>query len=134
MQTILAILKQAGGWNHGLYLKIKNPPHITLVIDAMDEFGPCGLPALSVAQYGDALCKPEMCFELGLADGSHLNPFYYRNDSAGIEQWSRYIYDGDYIHLSDVHMQHERLARQWHNDLRFQGFLEAFERRHPPHP
>ena len=27
MQTILRILKQAGGWHHGLYLKIENPPH-----------------------------------------------------------------------------------------------------------
>ena len=27
MQTILAILKQAGGWHHGLYLKIENPPY-----------------------------------------------------------------------------------------------------------
>lgn len=24
MQTILAILKQAGGWHHGLYLRIEN--------------------------------------------------------------------------------------------------------------
>ncbi len=30
MQTILRILKQAGGWHHGLYLKIENPPHMAL--------------------------------------------------------------------------------------------------------
>ena len=48
MQTILHILKQAGGWHHGLYLKIENPPYMALVIEATDESGPCGLPAISV--------------------------------------------------------------------------------------
>ena len=28
MQTILRILKKAGGWHHGLYLKIENPPYM----------------------------------------------------------------------------------------------------------
>ena len=84
MQTILRILKQAGGWHHGLYLKIENPPYMALVIEATDESGPCGLPAISVAHYGeqngDLMRDPEMCFELGLAGGPHLNPFYCRND------------------------------------------------------
>ncbi len=54
MQTILRILKQAGGWHHGLYLKIENPPCMALVIEATDESGPMGLPAfLSVITGGD---------------------------------------------------------------------------------
>jgi hypothetical protein len=81
MQTILRILKQAGGWHHGLYLKIENPPYMALVIEATDESGPCGLPAISVCHYGeqngDLMRDPEMCFELGFADGPHLNAFYY---------------------------------------------------------
>jgi hypothetical protein len=77
MQTILAILKQAGGWNLGVALKIENPPHATLLIDAMDESGPMALPSLTVAQYTNALAMPEMSFELGLAGGAHLDPFYY---------------------------------------------------------
>ena len=40
MQTILQILKKAGGWHHGLYLKIENPPYMALVIEATDESGP----------------------------------------------------------------------------------------------
>jgi hypothetical protein len=35
MQTILRILKQAGGWHHGLYLKIENQPYMALVIEAI---------------------------------------------------------------------------------------------------
>ena len=39
MQTILDILRKAGGWHHGLYLRIENPPHMALVIEATDESG-----------------------------------------------------------------------------------------------
>jgi hypothetical protein len=132
MQTILAILKQAGGWHHGLYLKIENPPHTTLVIDAMDESGPRGLPALTVAQYANGLAIPEMCFELGNKGGGHLDPFSYRNDSAGVEQSSRGIEDGNYVHIFGLHMQHERLAQQWDKRLRLEGFLEAFRQQQTP--
>jgi len=52
MKTILDILSKAGGWHPGLYLKIDNPPYMELVIEAMDESGPCGLPSISVAHYG----------------------------------------------------------------------------------
>jgi hypothetical protein len=51
-KTILEILRKAGGWHHGLYLKIDNPPYMELVIEATDESGPCGLPVVSVAHYG----------------------------------------------------------------------------------
>ncbi len=74
MKTILAILQKAGGWRPGLYLKIENAPYMELVIEAMDESGPCGLPSISVAHYGeqngDLMRDPEMCFELGLAGGA----------------------------------------------------------------
>ncbi len=49
MQTILQILKMAGGWYPGLSLKIENLPYMALVIEAMDESGPMGFPqSLSV--------------------------------------------------------------------------------------
>src|ERR1700689_5875436 len=79
MKTIVAIIQKAGGWHHGLNLKIENPPYMELVIEATDESGPCGLPSISVAHYGeqngDAMRDPEMCFELGFAGGPHLNAF-----------------------------------------------------------
>ncbi|AEU34656.1 DUF6908 domain-containing protein [Granulicella mallensis] len=136
MKTILAILKQAGGWHHGLYLKIENPPYMELVIEAMDESGPMGLPAISVCHYGeqngDLMRDPEMCFELGLAGGPHLSAFYFRNDYLGVEQWSRDVVDGNYIHLIGLHREHESFAKTWDNNLRLQGFLEAFERQQTP--
>jgi hypothetical protein len=132
MQTILQILKKAGGWHHGLYLKIENPPFMELVIEATDESGPCGLPALSVAHYGeqngDLMRDPEMCFELGLAGGAHLNPFYWRNDYVAVEQWSRFITDSNYVLYTELHRQHEEFAKLWDKNLRSQGFGEAFER------
>jgi hypothetical protein len=101
MQTLLDILKRAGGWNPGLYLKIENAPYMALVIEATDESGPSGLPAISIAHYGeqngDLMRDPEMCFELGFAEGPHLDPFYFRNDYIGLEQWSRTIERGHYV-------------------------------------
>jgi hypothetical protein len=75
---------------------------------------------------------PEMCFEIGLSVGAHLNPFYYRQDYLGIEQWSRTIVRGHYVYLVSLHQQHERFAKVWDNNLQLQGFAEAFERQQNP--
>jgi hypothetical protein len=132
VETLLLILKMAGGWHPGLYLKIENSPFMELVIEGLDESGPMGLPAISVCHYGeqngDAMRDPEMCFELGLFGGPHLMPFYYRNDYAGVEQWSRNIIGTNYAHHIELHKQHEAFARLWDRNLRQQGFVEAFER------
>ncbi len=136
MQTVLDILKRAGGWQPGLSLKIENQPYMCLVIEAMDDSGPCGLPALSIAHYGeqngDPMRDPEMCFELGFAGGAHLNPYYWRNDYAGVEQWSRFITDSDYVFHRALFQEHVSFAKVWDRNLRFQGFAEAFEQQRQP--
>ena len=131
MQTILDILKRAGGFRPGLYLKIENAPYMELVIEAIGT-GPMGLPALSVAHYGeqndDLMRDPEMCFELCLPIGSKacLDPFYWRNDYLGVEQWSRNLIRDHYVCLLELHKQHEQFAEIWNDNLRLQGFVEAF--------
>jgi hypothetical protein len=130
MKTVVNILEKAGGWRPDLHLKIKNPPYMQLVIEAVDESGPCGLPALSIAHYGeqngDFMRDPEMMFELGRAGGLHLNSFYFRNDYVAVEQWGRCIVDGQYVFLAELHEQHQRFAKSWDNNLRFQGSAEVF--------
>jgi hypothetical protein len=73
MQTILDLLKKAGSWHPGLYLKINNPPYMELVIEAMDESGPMGLPSLSgptTANRMATLCVTRRCVSsLGLQVG-----------------------------------------------------------------
>jgi len=127
MKTILAIIEKAGGWRPSLYVKIESPPYMELVIEATDESGPRGLPALSVAHYGvqngDLMRDPEMCFELGRAE---LNPFYWRNDYVAIEQWSRFIRDGQYVVHTPLHGEHQNFASLWDKNLHEQGFVEAF--------
>ena len=108
MQTILRILKATGGWHHGLSLRIDNPPFMPLCIEAVDESGPCGLPAHYGEQNGDAMRDPEMLFELGLSGGVHLNPFDWRNRYAGVEQWSRFIQDGHYAFHRKLHKSIKR--------------------------
>jgi hypothetical protein len=101
-----------------------------LVIEAVDESGPCGLPSLSIAHYaeqnGDLMRDPEMLFELGRAGGPHLNSFYYRNDYAAVEQWSRCIVDGQYVFRAELHNQHQCFVKSWDNNLRRQGFAAVF--------
>lgn len=130
MQTVLELIKRAGGWHPGLYLKIDNPPYMELVIESLDESGPTGLPAISVAHYGeqngDAMRDPEMCFEIGLAGGTLLSAFYYRNDYLGIEQWSRFVREGRYVRHVELHRQHESFAALWDKNLSEQGLVEAF--------
>ena len=127
MQTLLRILERAGGYRPTLYLKIENPPYMALVIEATPEPGPCGLPAISVAHYGeqngDLMRDPEMCFELQEQNSSS---FYFRNDYLGIEQWSRFVRDEQYSVNAELYRQHEEFARMWDKNIRAQGFLEAF--------
>ena len=61
-----------------------------------------------------------------------MGTFNYRNDYVGAEQWSRTIADGHYIYLVSLHQQHERFAKVWDNNLRLQGFAEAFEQQQTP--
>ncbi|MBW8869550.1 MAG: hypothetical protein JF563_02035 [Acidobacteriales bacterium] len=133
MKTILEILHKAGGWRSSLYLKIENPPYMALVIEAVPEPGPLGLPAISVAHYGeqngDLMRDPEMCFEVirplsGAAVS--LDSYFWRNDYVAIEQWSRRIVDGHYIALPELHAQHEWFASMWDTNLSLKGFLRGF--------
>lgn len=130
MQTLLDILMKAGGWHHGLYFRIECPPYPALIVDATDESGPCGLPALSVAQYPDALAAPEMCLELSFAGGPNLNPFYWRHDRVGSEHWSRFIDHDRYVFVPRLHQWQQRYAALWDRRLRVQGFVEAFSPAH----
>ena len=132
MKTLLRILERAGGYRPALYLKIENPPYMALVIEATPEPGPCGLPSISVAHYGeqngDLMRDPEMCFELSKPPlcGLALSAWYFRNDYMGVEQYSRYRDGENYVCLPSLYEQHEQFARQWDKNLRAQGFLEAF--------
>ena len=136
MQTILAILNKAGEWHSDLNLRIENPPYLALVIEATGELGPKGLPVLSVAHYGeqngDLMRDPEMCFEIGSSEEPLLDPFYFRNDYLGVEQWSRNLVRCHYVALTALHEQHKQFAIEWDNNLRLQGFLYAYERQQTP--
>ena len=57
---------------------------------------------------------------------------YYRNDYIGEEHWSRTIERDRYVFVPSLHEQHERLAKEWDNNLRSQGFPEAFAQQKTP--
>lgn len=139
MKTIVRILQKAGGYRPDLYLRIEKPPYLALVIEATSEPGPCGVPALSVAHYGeqngDAMRDPEMCFEVSkpFGWGISLSPFYYRNDYLGVEQYSRSNDGKHYIFSPELFKQHQSFAALWDQNLRAQGFAEVFARQQTQH-
>jgi hypothetical protein len=132
VRTILAILEKAGGWRPSLYVRIENPPYLPLVIEAVDESGPLGLPALSIMyiseEHGEAKRHPEMQFELEPSRGNRvtLNPFYWRHDFIPAEQFSRFTTESEHILVGDVHARHIRFAAEWDATLSRQGTAEAF--------
>ena len=132
MQTIAQILTEAGKLKPGFHVRIDNPPWMPLHIEDIGTDGPNGLPALSVAHYGeqngDPMRDPEMLFEINRKRGEiELSAYYWRNDYLGIEQYScRRDENGKPMVRLGLKRQHESFASMWDRNLRAQGFLEAF--------
>ncbi len=64
MKTVAMILELAAPLKAGFHIRIENEPWMTLIIEDTQERGPNGLPAISVAHYGeqngDLMRDPEM--------------------------------------------------------------------------
>ena len=135
MNTVLQIIRESGGFQPGKSISIENGPWMRLVIEVLPETGPNGHLVISVAHYGeqnsDLMRDPEMLFEVADNDGlTELRPFYFRNDYAGVEQWSRYRNEsGDLVCLPQRTRELEAFAKMWDRNLGSQGFLEAFRRK-----
>jgi len=131
MKTVAQILELAAPLQAGFHIRIENEPWMTLVIEDTQERGPNGLPAISVAHYGeqngDLMRDPEMIFEADESgDEMNLIPFYWRNDYVGIEQYSAFTENGGTVLNSRLKREHSAFAGTWDRNLRAQGFLEAF--------
>ncbi len=113
----------------GTTIRIPNPPYTTLTVENIGP-GPRHLPALSLCHYGeqngDAMRDPEMCFEMELEDGrlKELQPYHYRNDYAGIEQFAQHGETG-LIKARTVRSQKE-FAELWSRNLKEQDFLREY--------
>jgi len=89
--------------------------------------------AISLAHYGeqngDLMRDPEMIFEAEESgDNMTLVPFYWRNDYAGIEQYSAFTEEGRTLLNAKLRREHIAFAGTWDANLKAQGFLEAFVR------
>jgi hypothetical protein len=117
-------------------VRIENDPYMPLTIEYIG-LGPRGLPALSIAHYGeqngDLMRDPEMCFEVEIENGyaKRFHPFYYRNDYVGVEQFS-VIHDGTdpdnkpVCRICARILRHQiKFAQIWDANLAAQGFVKA---------
>jgi hypothetical protein len=135
MQTVIQIITEAGGLDSAKCISIDNEPWMRLVIEVLAELGPDGLPVVSVAHYGeenfDLMRDPEIMFQVVIENGgpSDLRPFYFRNDYAGVEQWTRHRSEtGGVLGLPRETAELAAFAQTWDKNLRDQGFLEASRR------
>jgi Domain of unknown function (DUF6908) len=133
MKTVAVILELAAPLTAGFHIRIENEPWMTLVIEDTQERGPNGLPAISVAHYGeqngDLMRDPEMIFEAEESgDEMNLVPYYWRNDYAGVEQYSASTEDEQTLVNAKLRREHIAFAGTWDANLKAQGFLEAFVR------
>jgi hypothetical protein len=135
MKTIIQIIGEAGGLDSARCISIENEPWMPLVIEVLSELGPGNLPVVSVAHYGeqnsDLMRDPEVLFEIVVQDGapSEFRPFYFRNDYVGVEQWTRYRTEtGSAVCLPRETGELEAFASMWDQNLRAQGFLDAYHR------
>ena len=135
MNTVIKIIREAGGFQPGKSISIENEPWMRLAIEVLQESGPTGHLVVSVAHYGeqnsDLMRDPEMLFEVAEKNGvAELRPFHFRNDYVGVEQWSRYRDEsGDLVCLPQRTREMEAFAKIWDRNLGLQGFLEAFRRK-----
>lgn len=131
MKTVLELVRRAGGYRSVLHLRVENPPHPTLTVDALEDRGPCGLRALSVAHFTDALALPEMCFEWSQPFWlkPRLVPFAWRNDFLGIHRQSRWVEGTTYVFDPLWQEQLVHLAATWDKVLSHQNILAAFDHR-----
>jgi len=136
MRTVLQIIEEAGGLTKAECISIENEPWMRLVIEVLPERGPDGHVVVSVAHYGeqngDPMRDPEMLFEVAEGESRQPEfwPFYFRNDYAAVEQWSRRRDEAGNLHsLPKRTHDFEQFAKLWDRNLREQGFLEAFRRR-----
>jgi hypothetical protein len=134
MKTVLQIIEETGGLDTFTWTRIENPPFMALVIEALGERGPNGHRALSIAHYGDqngdAMRDPEIFAEIVIENGAaRLWPFYFRNDYAGVERWTRQQEaDGSMTCRLRETQDLESFMEMWDANIQHQGFLEAFQR------
>jgi len=127
MKTIATILELAAPLQAGFHIRIENEPWMTLVIEDTQERGPNGLPTISVAHYGeqngDLMRDPEMIFEAE-ESGEQMNlvPYYWRNDYAGIEQYSASTEDGQTLVNAKLRREHSAFAHVWDTTSRRKVF------------
>ena len=134
MKTVLQIIDEHGGLEKFTWVRIENAPFMPLVIESLGEPGPDGHPALLIAhcgeQNGDAMRDPEICVEVVADNGAlKLWPYYFRNDYAAVERWSRQCQsDGSMTCRPAETRDLEAFMEMWDTNIRDQGFLDAFQR------
>ena len=134
MSTIWTIVEEAGGRNAAASVRIENPPFQRLVIEMLPECGPDGHRAISIAHYdesnGPLMRDPGGCAEIVVEkDVPALWPYSFQEDFASFALVSRWRDTEGIVHCLPAEIRAlEEFLVMWDQNLREQGYLEAFRR------
>ena len=140
MQNIQQMISEHGGLAavQSSYLSIENPPFMRLVIEVISPVFPNGTCELSVAHYGqqngDAMRDPEVTFLVTPKEHGQWQwqPLTFLNDYVGVYQVA-----AEYDNFGQLRVRDAKLTRElsdfvteWDRNIKQQGFIEAFRRKH----
>jgi len=120
------------------YLRIENPPFMRLVVEVVNGPLSAGTCEVSVAHYGeqngDAMRDPEITFLVTPNEDGHWQwkPLTFLNDYVGVHQVAAEYDNFGFISVRDSKLVREltEFANQWDCNVKQQGFIEAFHRKH----
>ena len=140
MKHIQEMIEQHGGLAavQQNYLRIENPPFMRLVIEVVGEMFPNGTCEVSVAHYGeqngDQMRDPEISFLVTPNEEGHWQwkPLTFLNDYVGVYQVAAEYDNFGFIRVRDSRLVRELIdfSNQWDCNVKQQGFMEAFHRKH----
>lgn len=118
--------KLVGMVNDG-YIKIDNTDGAFMSVSVEIIFEDSKFRIISLAHYflqnGDLMADPEMCFLFNKIQGVYF-PFYYKQDTMGVEEESVEMVDGEIKRLNlALQKEHTRFANMWLRNIKYQQSL-----------
>jgi len=109
------------------YVKVDNTDGAFMSVSVEVIFEDSKFKIISLAHYflqeGDLMADPEMCFLHEKAQGIYF-PFYYKQDSMGVEEESVEMENGEIngVNLT-LQKEHTRFANMWLKNIKYQQNL-----------
>lgn len=109
------------------YVKVDNTEGAFMSVSVEVIFEDVNIKLISLAHYflqcGDLMADPEMCFLFSKMQGAYF-PYYYKQDTMGLEEESAEIRDGEILGVNiTMQKEHTQFANMWLRNIKYQQSL-----------